>query len=141
MLTFDRTNLALNLLVTVGLSTLIGCTGTPAAGSYGGASTDGAGSVALVLSPGTSVSTFAYSITGPSTYSGSIDVASSSAVTAVIGNIAAGTGYALTLSGTSVDGKTSCAGTSAPFTVAAPPRPPSRWRSTVMPLPRPAASS
>ena len=75
--------------------------------------------MALVLSSGGSVNTFAYSITGPSTYSGSINVASSSTVSAVIGNIAVGTGYSLTLTGTSVDGKTSCAGASAPFNVVA----------------------
>ena len=75
--------------------------------------------MALVLSPGSSVNTFAYSITGPSSYAGSINVAGSSAVSAVIGNIAVGAGYSLSLTGTSVDGKTSCAGASATFNVAA----------------------
>ena len=119
MLKFDRTNLALNLVMTVGLSTLIGCADGVPKGGNGGAPSDGAGSVALVLQGGGTVNAFAYAITGPGTYSGSINVASSSTVSAVIGNIAAGTGYALTLTGTSVDGKTSCAGTSAPFNVVA----------------------
>ncbi len=119
MLKFDRTNLALNLVVTVGLSTLIGCADGVPKGGNGGASSDGAGSVALVLQGGGTVNTFAYAITGPGTYSGSINVASSSTVSAVIGNIAAGTGYALTLTGTSVDGKTSCSGASTSFNVVA----------------------
>ena len=111
VLKFDRTILALNLVVTVGLSTLVGCESTPN-GINGGASSAGAGSIALVLQGGTTVNTFAYSITGPNPSSGSINVASSSTVSAVIGNIAAGSGYALTLTGTSVDGKTSCSGSS-----------------------------
>ncbi len=118
MLKFDRTKLALNLVVVLGLSTLIGC-GVPP-GSNGAGSNDAAGSVALVLqgSLGT-INTFAYSITGPATYSGTINVAGSSTVAAVIGNIAGGTGYALTLTGTSIDAKTSCAGASALFNVVA----------------------
>jgi hypothetical protein len=119
VLKFDRTNVALNLVVAVGLSGLIGCADGVPKGGNAGATDSAAGSVALVLASGGSVNTFAYSITGPGTYTGSINVASSSTVTAVIGNIAAGTGYALTLTGTSVDGKTSCAGTSAPFNVVA----------------------
>ncbi len=65
------------------------------------------------------MNTFAYSITGPGTYSGSINVTGSSSVSSVIGNIAAGTAYALTLTGTSVDGKTSCSGASTSFNVVA----------------------
>ena len=119
MLKFARTNLALNLVVAVGLSAAMGCSEGVPKGGNAGASDEAAGSVALVLASGGSVNTFAYSITGPNSYSGSINVASSSTVSAVIGNIAAATGYSLTLTGTSVDGKTSCAGTSAPFNVVA----------------------
>ena len=118
MLKFGRSILALNLVVTVGLSTLLGCDGTPN-GSGGGGSNASAGSIALVLQGGTTVNTFAYSITGPGAYSGSINVASSSTVSVVIGNIAAGSGYTLALTGTSVDGKTSCSGASTAFSVAA----------------------
>ena len=118
MLKFDRTILALNLVVTVGLSTLLGCNSTPN-GDNGSLPNDSAGSVALVLQGGATVNTFAYSITGPGTYSGAINVTSSSTVSSVIGNIAAGTGYALTLTGTSVDGKTSCSGASTSFNVVA----------------------
>ena len=118
MLKFDRTILALNLVVTVGLSTLVGCESTPN-GDPGSVTSAGAGSVALALQGGAVVNTFAYSISGPTSYSGSINVANSSTVSSVIGNIAAGSGYSLTLTGTSADGKTSCAGASAPFIVAA----------------------
>ncbi len=118
MLNFTPKNLA--LVAMLGISALIGCEGTPASnGGTSGTSKDGAGSVALLLKGGGVVNAFAYSITGPNSYSGNINVANSSTVSATIGGIAAGAGYALTLTGTSVDGQTSCAGTSAAFTVAA----------------------
>ncbi len=44
MLKFDRTILALNLVVTVGLSTLLGCDSTPN-GNNGGLPSESAGSV------------------------------------------------------------------------------------------------
>lgn len=120
MLKFDRKNLALNLVAVVGLSTLVGCDGAPT-GNSSAAAKDAPGSVALTLqaAPGVTINTFAYSITGPSTLSGTINVAGSLTVSAVIGGIAAGSGYALTLTGTSVDGQYSCAGASASFNVVA----------------------
>jgi hypothetical protein len=106
----------LNLVAVAGLSAVIGCGGSPK-DSNGGP----VGSVALALqgTPGITVNSFAYSITGPSTRSGTINVVSSSTVSTVIGGVAAGSGYSLTLTGTSVDGQTSCAGASAPFAVVA----------------------
>jgi hypothetical protein len=121
VLNLTRRNLTLNLLAIVGLGaglgTLMGCEGAPT--SNGGASKDGAGSVALLLKGGGVVNAFSYAITGPNSYSGTINVANSSTVSATVGGISAGTGYALTLTGTSVDGQTSCAGTSASFSVSA----------------------
>jgi hypothetical protein len=123
VLKFDRANFALSLglsvVAVVGLSTLIGCEGAPT-GSNGGASQSPVGSVALLVhgAPGVTLNSFAYSITGPSTHSGTINVTSSTTVSAVIGGIAAGSGYSLTLTGTSVDGQTSCAGASTSFNVA-----------------------
>jgi hypothetical protein len=113
-------SLALSLVAVVGLSTLIGCEGAPS-GSHGGAPSGSVGSVALLVrgAPGVTLNSFAYSLTGPSTSSGAINVTSSLTVSAVIGGIAAGSGYSLTLTGTSVDGQTSCAGTSTSFNVVA----------------------
>jgi hypothetical protein len=113
---FCRKNLALNLVAAVGLAALIGCESTPN-GAGGGSSGAGAGSIALVLKGGSVVNTFSYSITGPNMYSGSINVANSATVSATIGGILGGSGYALTLTGTSTDSQTTCAGTSASFTV------------------------
>ncbi len=118
MLKFGHQNLALSFVAAVTLSALIGCEGVPT-GTHGGGSNGGAGSVALLLAGGATLNTFAYAITGPSAYSGTINLASSTKVSAVIGGVAPGSGYSLTLTGTSTDGQTTCAGTSSPFAVAA----------------------
>jgi hypothetical protein len=106
--------------VVVGLTTLVGgCDGTPAKNG-GGGSVEAAGSVALVLhGTTTTVNTFTYAITGPNSYMGTIDVTNASTVSAVIGGVAAGAGYSLTLTGTSTDGHTTCAGSAGPFVVVA----------------------
>ncbi len=119
MLTFSRKNPVLNVAVAVGLAALIGCESTPNGINDGTSSNAGAGSVALVLQGGAIVSSFTYAISGPSSYTGSINVANSSTVSATIGGISAGNGYSLMLSGSSVDGQTMCAGTSASFVVTA----------------------
>ena len=80
----------------------------------------GLGSVDIALvQGGVTLTTVNYSISGPNGFSktGSINVASSNTVSAVIGGLPAGTGYTITLTGTGTDG-TACAG-SAPFTVTA----------------------
>jgi hypothetical protein len=117
VLKIHQRKLALNLVAVVGLSALIGCQGTPNGSS--GAAPGAVGSVALALqvAPGITVNSFAYSISGPHAYNGSIDVSNSTKVSAVIGGVAAATGYSLTLTGTSVDGQTTCSGTSAAFNV------------------------
>jgi hypothetical protein len=113
----DRKKLALNLVAVVGMAALVGCEGAAPANG-GGSSVDSAGSVALVLQgTGSVINTFSYSITGPASYSGTIDVASSTKVSTVIGGIAAGAGYSITLSGISLDGQTTCGGTSALFNI------------------------
>jgi hypothetical protein len=119
VLNFSRKYLAVNLAAVLGLSALVGCESTPN-DVTGNSPTAGAGSVALVLSGGAGVvNSFSYSITGPNTYSGTINVANSSTVSSLIGGIAAGSGYTLSVTGTSTDGKTSCAGGSTSFMVAA----------------------
>jgi hypothetical protein len=75
--------------------------------------------VALVIHgvPPASFDSFTYALTGPSSKTGSIDVSNASTVSALIGGVRAGAGYGLTLSGTSTDGQTTCAGSSAAFSV------------------------
>ncbi len=75
--------------------------------------------LALQVGQGVVLNSVSYSITGPHSYSGTIDVTNSTKLSAVIGNIAAGTGYTLSLSGTATDGATSCGGSSASFDVTA----------------------
>ena len=110
-----RKNLGWNLVAVAGLATLLGCQGEPTS------SNQDVGTVSLALQlPGMiTVNTFSYSIAGPHSYSGNIDVSHSTTVSAVIGNVLSGSGYSLTLTGTATDGQTTCSGTSAPFMVAA----------------------
>ncbi len=105
----------LTVLAVTGLAALIGCGGEPSV--VNGPN----GSVALVVqgTSGVAFNSFSYTLAGPSSKSGSIDVSNSSTVSALIGGVAAGAGYSLSLSGTSTDGATTCSGTSAPFNVVA----------------------
>ncbi|HEY3592452.1 MAG TPA: hypothetical protein VGL13_01200, partial [Polyangiaceae bacterium] len=76
---------------------------------------DSAGSVglSLQLTPGTTLASVSYAITGPGGFSksGTIDVSSSTTISSVIGGLPAGNGYSITLSATSTDGVTTCSGT------------------------------
>jgi len=98
-----------------------GCEGTRSLGGSG-PPVGGPGSIqiALLLGNGVAVSSASYTITGPAgfTQSGSLDVSNSATISAVIGGLPAGSGYAITLSATSSDGTTSCGG-SASFNVTA----------------------
>jgi len=79
------------------------------------------GSIKLVLATGDATfTTFSYAITGPFGFSktGALDVSSSSTLSGVIGGLPAGSGFKISLTGTSLDGDTQCGG-GAPFTVAA----------------------
>ena len=85
------------------------------------ASNAGVGSVDLALVEGSvTFTSVSYSITGPGGFatSGTINVASSSTVSAIIGDLPAGDGYSITLSSTGTDGTTTCGG-SAAFNVTA----------------------
>ncbi len=101
-----------------GASALVGC-GKGASDNSGAGSTEDVGSVslALQLASGGVINTFSYSLTGPSSKTGTIDVSQSTTVSAVIGPIAAGSGYVVSLTGTTTDGTTTCTGTSGMFTV------------------------
>lgn len=95
-----------------------GHTGTDAAQSD--SDRNGEIGLALQLQSGVTVNTVSYTINGPGTFSktGSIDVSNSSTISTVISAIPAGTGASITLTATSTDGSTQCAG-SASFNVTA----------------------
>ncbi|HVT10162.1 MAG TPA: metallophosphoesterase [Polyangia bacterium] len=120
MLNVPRKILNLSVVAAAGLALVTGCEGTPSSGT--GSPAGGAvGAVALVVNgvPPATFNSFSYSLTGPTSRTGAIDTTNSSTVSAVIGAVAAGAGYALTLSGTSTDGQTTCSGASTAFSVAA----------------------
>jgi hypothetical protein len=97
-----------------------GCSG-PSASPSAANDTEEAGSVSLALvDGGVTLTSVSYTIVGPNgfTSSGAINVAASSALSAVIGGLPAGTGYSITLSATGTDGTTTCGG-SATFSVTA----------------------
>lgn len=75
--------------------------------------------VALQVASGININSVSYTLTGPNSFtqSGTIDVSMSSTVSALLGGIPAGGGYAITLSGVSTDGSTTCSGESAPFSI------------------------
>src|SRR5262245_24296568 len=68
------------------------------------------GSVELALqaAPGVTINVVSYSISGPNSFSktGTIDVSHSSTVSATIGGLPAGNGFAVTLMANSTDGAT-----------------------------------
>jgi hypothetical protein len=106
-------------LATAALAT--GCSGSGSPGSDpSDVANAGSIQVALQLANGTTVNSASYTITGPGGFakSGSVDVSNSGSISAVIGGLPAGTGYSITLSATSTDSSTSCAG-SASFSVTA----------------------
>jgi len=79
------------------------------------------GSVDIALLEGAvTLTSVSYTITGPNGFatSGTINVASSSTVSAIIGGLPAGNGFTITLSATGTDGATTCGG-SATFNVTA----------------------
>ena len=81
----------------------------------------GLGSVDIALvQGGVTLTTVSYAVSGPNAFSktGSINVANSTTVSAVIGGLPAGNGFTITLTGTGTDGTTNCGG-SATFNVTA----------------------
>jgi hypothetical protein len=120
MIKNNKTTLTLLALLTGGATALVGCGNLPADqanGSENGADV-GSVSLALQLSPGVTVSSFAYSITGPTARAGNINVSNSTTASALVSGLSAGPGYAASLSGTASDG-TTCSGTSGAFAVSA----------------------
>jgi hypothetical protein len=118
-----RTGLILAAMIAGGASTL-GCGRAPdgdpsSSGSVGPADAVGSIGLALQLAPGITVNSFTYSLTGPSTRMGTINVTNSNTVSVVLGAIPVGQGYAVSLTGTATNGATTCAGASGTFSVAA----------------------
>ncbi|HVW27414.1 MAG TPA: metallophosphoesterase [Polyangiaceae bacterium] len=116
----------LNLILLTGAcATITACSGaeegrqTSPSADETAAKDSGKVGLALQVTQGVVLNTVSYSITGPHSYSGSIDVSNSTRLSALIGNIAAGTGYTLSLTGTATDGTTTCGGTSGSFSVTA----------------------
>jgi hypothetical protein len=110
------TSLLLAVLATGSL--LTGC-GLGATDGQANGAGEGTGSiaVALTLSGGITVNSFSYSLTGPSSRTGSINVANSTTVSTLLSAIPSGMGYTIALNGTATDGTTTCTGTSGIFNV------------------------
>jgi hypothetical protein len=72
------------------------------------------------VAPGVTINSVNYHITGPGGFvrDGSIDVSTSTTITAVLGGLPAGTGYTITLTASAADGGLNCLG-SATFNVVA----------------------
>jgi hypothetical protein len=107
--------------VLAGASTVVvSCNGnSPSNG--GSPANGGVGSLDIaVVEGGVTLTSVGYTITGPNSFltSGTINVASSTSITAVIGGLPAGNGYSIMLSATGTDGATTCGG-SASFNVMA----------------------
>jgi hypothetical protein len=110
---------AVVLSLYAGSTGLVACGGSTRALPTESAESTGTVGMQLSLPDGSSVTSVSYTVTGgPTAKSGTINVGKSSTVSAVIGGLAAGSGYMISLSGTS-DGGDSCAGSAGPFTVKA----------------------
>lgn len=73
----------------------------------------------LALPGNITLETLSYQISGPYTYSGTVNVANAVAIGFALPNVAPGSGYVLQESAVSADGAVTCSGASAPFNVAA----------------------
>jgi hypothetical protein len=73
----------------------------------------------LTVPGGVDLATLRYTVSGPGTYSGSVDLRGASALTVALTGLAPGAGYTLAETATTADGLVTCAGTSAPFSIVA----------------------
>jgi phospholipase C len=92
----------------------------PSAGNPADSSPTGTVGLQLTLPGGQQLTKVNWTITGPGNYSqsGSVNVANSQTVSFLVGGIPVGSGYNISLSGTTTDGLTTCAG-STTFSIAA----------------------
>jgi len=106
------------LVALVGSVTLGGCS---SGAEVSDAESEGTGSIGLNLQVGgATLEHVSYTIVGPNEYvkSGTFEIADSTVLSAVLGGLPAGSGYTITLSGTTSDASTTCTG-SASFDVVA----------------------
>ena len=92
--------------------TLLGCAPKGVSGSS--VDNENAGAIGLVLSsPGVTLSSASYTITGPLGFStsGTVDLTSATALAFTVGGIPAGSGYIIIVNSRSTDGTTACTGT------------------------------
>jgi hypothetical protein len=114
---------ALVLGLAVSAMSVAACSSSPTQSPTGSSSTapaENTGSVGLrfTLPSGQTINTLSYTLTnGTNTYTGTVNVAGAASLSFVVGGVASGSGYTLALSGQTTDGTTSCAGTSAAFSV------------------------
>ena len=105
-----------------GYASLAGCNAGPGSAPSSIASQDSVGSMSFALSvgPGITLPSASYTITGPNAFSrtGTINLASSTTLSALISGLPAGMGYLITITSTASDGVTTCGG-SASFNVTA----------------------
>lgn len=90
--------------------TSLACSDSKATGPI--ADPTGSAGIALALPGAGALNTVSYQIAGPNAFTktGTIDVSHSSTIAAVISPLPAGTGYTITLTGTTTDGATTCGG-------------------------------
>ena len=98
-----------------GITALVGCGDqNSGANAPASASEEASGEVdlALQLANGAALNTATYTIVGPNAYSktGSIDLTNATKLSTTIGGIPVGTGYTITISGTTTDSSTTCGG-------------------------------
>jgi hypothetical protein len=73
----------------------------------------------LTVPGGVQLATLSYTVAGPGTYSGTVDLRGASAIAVALADVAPGSGYTLTETATTADGLVTCSGQSAPFTIVA----------------------
>jgi hypothetical protein len=112
---------AIALGFAVATASVVACSGqhaSPTSQSVGGDSNTGQVGYQYTLPGGEQINSVSYTLTnGTNSYSGTIAVGGSSVISFVVGGVASGANYVLTLNATTADGTVSCTGSSAPFAV------------------------
>jgi hypothetical protein len=112
---------ALILGFAVASATVVGCSTGPSGSSNAPSAEDSTGSIGLqlTLSGGEVINTVTYTITGNGqNLTATVNVQNSQTISFLVGGIPAGTGYTIALTATTVDGSTTCIG-STTFSVTA----------------------